>query len=69
MIEVQSNKSGNPPIPLFLHQAPFSGLSPLSSKKFRPLPPQKKKMTQFLEGPTPPFNKGGSNYAPPAPFN
>ena len=37
---------------------PFSGLPPLSSKKFNT--PQ---VTQFLEGPTHPFNKGGSNYA------
>ena len=31
---------------------PFTGLSPLSRKKL----PQ---VTQFLESPTPPFNKGG----------
>ena len=56
--------SGTPPPPLFYINPPFSGLTPLSSKKFRP-PPQ---VTEFLEGPTPSFNKRverggrGSNY-------
>ena len=44
--------------------SPFSGLSPISSKKFRTPPSQ---VTQFLEDPTPrppPLLKGGggSNY-------
>ena len=55
---VNNTKNGNTP---FLHQPPppFSGLSPLSSKKICTPPPQ---VTQFLEGRIPPFNKGGSNY-------
>ena len=45
MIELESNKkSGNPPISTLT--PPFSGLSPLSSKKF-----QTPQVTQFLEGP------------------
>ena len=48
MIELQSNeKVATPP--------PFTGLSPLSSKK-NCTPPQ---VMQFLEGPIHPFNKGG----------
>ena len=44
--------------PYFYINPPFSGLSPLSSKKFRPLP----LLTQFSEGPNPlPLISGGSS--------
>ena len=58
MIELKLIKKWQPPISA---STPFSGLSPLSSKKIGNLP----QVTQFLEGPTPcSFNKEewGSNY-------
>ena len=44
-------KVANPP---FLHQPHFQGFSPFLAK-FLVLP----QVTHFLEGPAPPFNKGG----------
>ena len=55
LIELKRNKkSGNPP---FLHQPPFSGLFPLSSKKFR----------TSLSSPS--DSIFGKSYPPPPPFS
>ena len=56
VIELESNKTvATPPPPPFVHQPPFSGLCPLSSKKICTPPPS----DSIFGRSYPTFNKGG----------